>query len=315
MFKLMLAVLLTASCGGTVPVIVAEAPPTSTLPPSTLHIVNPGEGIVPIDFELGNESGMHLNGRDAFLSLGRVVTNQDNDPRIQFFSGRRAPGDYSRSDDWDVAWTAPGHSFDGKGQGHMRLNGSTIMIRGPQSRYASWPGSNGQGNGGRYLVFQSCDDPHCSDDTDRTSFVGHLETGSLIFGTVQGKYDPQLESSLSHVVMRLTTEGLFPSDGTGGFADNYRSLGSEDYRWASVHAVDLQGGDIRFENGLAWTESEHLGVDLPPGIGLVSDRGGQSTLLMFIDVDGVMYVGAVKDLDDLHGVSVAPPETRLRVGA
>ena len=315
MFKLMLAVLFTASCGGSMPVIVAEAPPPSTLPPSTLHISSQVEGRVLVDFEIGNESGMHLNGRDAFLSLGRVVTNQENDPRIQFFSGNREPGDYSRHDDWDVAWTAPGHSFDGRGQGHMRLNGSTIMIRGPQSRYASWPGSNGQGNGGRYLVFQTCDDPHCSDDTDRTSFVGHLETGSLIFGTVQGKYDPQLASSLSHVVMRLTTEGLFPSDGTGGFADNYRSLGSADYRWASVHAVDLQGGDIRFENGLAWTESEHLGVDLPPGIGLVSDRGGQSTLLMFIDVDGVMYVGAVKDLDDLHGVSVAPPETRLRVGA
>ena len=303
---LLLLIALTAACGGATPAVEADEPL------STLHVVNPGEGILPVDFELGNESGLHLNGRDAFISIGRNVTNQDNDPRIQFFVSAREPGDYSRKDNWDFALTGPGHSFDGQANGHLRLNGSTIMIRGPQYRYAATPGANGFGNGGRYLVFQTCDDPSCGDDTDRTSFVGHLETGSLIFGTVQDKYDPQLNTSLSHVVMRMTTDGLFPADGTGDLADNQGSLGSELHRWASIHAVDVQGGDIRFENGLAWTESEYLGVDLPPGIGLVNDRGEASTLLLFIGADGTVYSGPMKSLDDLHGVHVESPETRLR---
>lgn len=303
---LLLLIALTAACGGFTPTIEVDEPL------STLHVVNPEEGILPVDFELGNESGIHLNGRDAFISLGRNVPTQDNDPRIQWFVSAREPGDYSRKDDWDFALTGPGHSFDGQGNGHLRLNGSTIMIRGPQYRYATTPGANGNGNGGRYLVFQTCDDPSCGDDTDRTSFVGHLETGSLVFGTVQDKYEPQLNPSLSHVVMRMTTDGLFPADGTGDLADNHGSLGSELHRWASIHAVDVQAGDIRFENGLAWTESEYLGVDLPLGIGLVNDQGEASTLLLFIGADGTVYSGPMKSLDDLRGVHVESPETRLQ---
>jgi len=281
-------------------------------PAESLYIYNPVGGSVLIDFEIGNESGMHLNGRDAFISIGRNVSNQDNDPRIQFFTGAREPGDYTRSDEWDFALTGVGHSFDGKQNGHLRLNGQTFMIRGPPSRYTTTPGTHGGGNGGRYVVFQTCDDPSCSDDTDRSSYIGHLETGGLIFGTVQGKYEPGTNAIISHSVMRLSPAGLFPTASTGALADNRGSLGSALYRWASIHAVDVQAGDVSFENGLAWTESDYLGIDLPPGIGLVNDRVSPSTLLLFIGADGTVYTGPVKSLDDLRGIQVAPPETRLR---
>ena len=77
-------------------------------------------------------------------------------------------------------------------------------------------------------------------------------------------------------------------------------------------AEDVQAGDVIFENGLAWTESDYFGIDLPPGIGLVNDRVSPSTLLLFIGADGTVYTGPMKSLDDLRGIQVAPPETRLR---
>ena len=282
-------------------------------PAESLYIYNPVEGSVLVDFEIGNESGMHLNGRDAFISIGRTVSNQDNDPRIQFFTGARAPGDYTRSDDWDFALTGVGHSYDGKQNGHLRLNGSTFMIRGPASRYTATPGSHGGGNGGRWLVFQSCDDPACDDDTDRSSYIGHLEAGSLVFGTVQDKYEPGTNASLNFAVMRMTTVGLFPVSPSGALADNRGSLGSSSYRWGEIHGVNVYSNDLRFANKFSLTEHYYLGTDLPPGIGLVSDRGPESRLIAFFADDGTLYANDVKSLDDLrqsHDVDVSAPADR-----
>lgn len=295
-----------------VPEPVVQPVPVDT-PAESLYIYNPAEGSVLIDFELGNESGMHLNGRDAFLSIGRNVSNQDNDPRIQFFTGARAPGDYTRSDDWDMALVGVGHSYDGKQNGHLRLNGSTFMIRGPGHRYTATPGAHGSGNGGRWLVFQSCDDPACDDDTDRSSFVGHLEAGNLVFGTVQDKYEPGTNPSLNHVVMRMTGVGLFPATPSGELADNRGSLGSADYRWGAIYGVNVYSGDLRFENNLSLTEHYYLGADLPPGLGLVSDRGETSRLLAFFGDDGTIWANDVRTLDELHTIytiAVESPEDR-----
>ena len=295
-----------------VPEPVVQPVPVDT-PAESLYIYNPAEGSVLIDFELGNESGMHLNGRDAFLSIGRNVSNQDNDPRIQFFTGARAPGDYTRSDDWDMALVGVGHSFDGKQNGHLRLNGSTFMIRGPGHRYTATPGAHGSGNGGRWLVFQSCDDPACDDDTDRSSYIGHLEAGSLVFGTVQDKYEPGTNASLNFAVMRMTTVGLFPVSPSGALADNRGSLGSSSYRWGEIHGVNIYSNDLRFSNKFSLTEHYYLGTDLPPGIGLVSDRGPESRLIAFFGDDGTLYANDVKSLDDLrqaHEVSVSAPADR-----
>ena len=295
-----------------VPEPVVQPVPVDT-PAESLYIYNPAEGSVLIDFELGNESGMHLNGRDAFLSIGRNVSNQDNDPRIQFFTGARAPGDYTRSDDWDMALVGVGHSYDGKQNGHLRLNGSTFMIRGPGHRYTATPGAHGSGNGGRWLVFQSCDDPACDDDTDRSSYIGHLEAGSLVFGTVQDKYEPGTNASLNFAVMRMTTVGLFPVSPSGALADNRGSLGSSSYRWGEIHGVNIYSNDLRFSNKFSLTEHYYLGTDLPPGIGLVSDRGPESRLIAFFGDDGTLYANDVKSLDDLrqaHEVSVSAPADR-----
>ena len=295
-----------------VPEPVVQPVPVDT-PAESLYIYNPAEGSVLIDFELGNESGMHLNGRDAFLSIGRNVSNQDNDPRIQFFTGARAPGDYTRSDDWDMALVGVGHSYDGKQNGHLRLNGSTFMIRGPGHRYTATPGAHGSGNGGRWLVFQSCDDPACDDDTDRSSYIGHLEAGSLVFGTVQDKYEPGTNASLNFAVMRMTTVGLFPVSPSGALADNRGSLGSSSYRWGEIHGVNVYSNDLRFSNKFSLTEHYYLGTDLPPGIGLVSDRGPESRLIAFFGDDGTLYANDVKSLDDLrqaHEVSVSAPADR-----
>ena len=199
----------------------------------------------------GDEAGLHLDAADFTLVIGRTRPGQDDDPQINFYSSGRCwtPAGTSTpicgrggSDSdldypaaglnwyarhggcsepscpkWDSSLVAPGHTFSGVGNGHLRLKGSTFAIRGPATNFANTTGA--RGNGHRYLLFQSCSVAACDDeddrpgDVDRSSYIVHLEgVGSqqgLGFGTDSSKIDPGTENLLA-CRMVMQTNGLFP---------------------------------------------------------------------------------------------------------
>jgi|GEM_PF-6232366 hypothetical protein len=207
-----------------------------------------------VSFNTPQHGGFHVNARDATIQLGKKDPGQDNDPRILFWnSGGPEPSQYDATGNWDVSLVGSGHGYDGKQNGQLRINGRSLMLRGPPSRYTQTPGtqSGNSGNGHRWLIFQSCDDPSCGDDTDRTSFIGHKETGGLMFGTVQGKYDPSLNqgvgdvgggvtgnAAVGNMVMLMTTNGLYPAGNGGEAVNNQKELGGSNNRWANIHATN-----------------------------------------------------------------------------
>ena len=76
----------------------------------------------------------------------------------------------------------------------------------------------------------------------------------------------------------------------------------------------MNGSDFGFRNDFALTEGYNLGDELPPGIGIVSDRGEESELVAYIAEDGTIYANDFKSLDDLmaqYNVLVKPRAERI----
>ena len=243
----------------------------------------------------GNEAGLHLDANDFTLSIGRTRETQQNDPRIQFFSGARdevagtSAGDqdyptewYSRGEGkWDSALVAPGHDHDGVGNGHLRLLGSTFAVRGPPTNYANTTSAAGQ-NGHRYLLFQSCSDASCGDDANESSFIVHFEDGDLGFGTDNSKLDPGLDGTSAAGVRMKLTDGiqLLPTN-SAGVATTGGALGLTGTRWANVWATLVNGADIALDNGYRMLEAEkYAGYPVGFAIGNTGFTPGEVTETM-----------------------------------
>jgi len=249
--------------------------------------------------------------------------NDENDPGIYYYSGggSSTSGEYGDTGKWDIKLGSPGIGHEGKGNGQLRAAARTFMIRGPATNYANTPDAGGGATtGNRAIVFQTCSVAACDnaggrpDDADSTSFIMHLEDKSgMLFGTDNVKFDPARDGPTKSR-MKLSSDGLINTLDNGSPTDNRSKLGTSTHRWAEVNAVLVNGSDFGFRNNFALTEGYNLGDDLPPGIGIVSDRGEESKLVAYIAEDGTIYANDFKSLDDLmaqYNVLVKPRAERV----
>ncbi len=274
-----------------------------------------------------------IPGNDASIHLGDP--NAQNDPAIYWYAaGASTTHDqYGGAGKWDTKLVGVGQGHLGKGNGQVRMLTSALMIRGPATNYDNTPdhvnvvaGNASAGgfyaDGNRYLIFQSCSAASCSNDTDSTSYIVHLEDRSgMLFGTDNAKVNPGLFGSGPGADeddrksrFKLNSDGLINTNDDGSLADNRYKLGTSSHRWAEVNAVLVNGSDFGFRNDFALTEGYNLGDDLPPGIGIVSDRGEESELVAYIAEDGTIYANDFKSLDDLmaqYNVLVKPRAERI----
>jgi hypothetical protein len=281
-----------------------------------------------VSFNTPQHGGFHVNARDATIQLGKKDPNQDNDPRILFWnSGGPEPSQYDATGNWDVSIVGTGHGYDGKQNGQLRINGRSLMVRGPPSRYTQTPGTQkgSSGNGHRWLIFQSCDDPSCGDDVDRSSFIGHHEKGRLMFGTVQGKYDPSINQgagevgggatgndAVGNMVMVMTTGGLYPAGNGGEPVDNQKELGGSNKRWANVHATNGNfsgslskgSGSFIIDHPLPSKSKTHNLVH--------SFIEGPRADLMYSGTVTLVYGAAYVDMDTVYGMTPGTWEVLTR---